>query len=106
MQTRTSRSDRCPTCGRKHKRRNPQNAYYWLLLHKMAEREWAGQRFSAEAMHIYYKTRFLGADDVTMPNGKTLTLPRSTADLDVAEFSAYFDAVQADAAERGVYLYE
>lgn len=41
---------------------------------------------------------------MTMPNGKTLTIPRSTANLDVAEFSAYFDAVQADCAERGVYL--
>jgi hypothetical protein len=106
MQTKTSPSERCPTCGRKHKRRNPQNAVYWLLLHKMAERDWCKQKFSAEQFHIYYKTRFLGCDDVTLPNGKTLTIPRSSADLDVTEFSAYFDAVQADAAERGVWLDE
>jgi len=72
----------------------------------MAAREWAGQRYSAESFHIYYKTRFLGADDVTLPNGKTLTIPRSTADLSVDEFSDFFDRVAADAAERGVYLEE
>lgn len=98
--------DRCPTCGRRHKRRNPQNAIYWSLLHMMAEREWAGQRYSAESFHTYYKTKFLGADDMKMPNGKTLQIPRSTADLDVSEFSEYFDKVQADCAERGVFLDE
>jgi hypothetical protein len=72
----------------------------------MAERDWHGQRFSADSFHQYYKSRFLGADDVNLPNGKTLTIPHSTANLDVAEFAAYFDAVQADAAERGVYLDE
>ena len=77
---------------------------YWALLHLMAARQWGGQSFSADAMHNYYKSRFLGCDDVALPNGKTLTIPRSTAALDVGEFSAYFDQVQADAAERGVYL--
>ena len=104
MPTKICRSDRCPTCGRKHKRSNPANAYYWLLLHKIAEREWSGSKYSAEQFHTYYKSRFLGCDDVTMPNGKTLSIPRSSADMDVAEFGEYFDKVQADAAERGVYL--
>jgi hypothetical protein len=35
-----------------------------------------------------------------------LVVPLSTADLSVEEFSAYLDAVEADAAERGVYLDE
>jgi hypothetical protein len=97
-------ADRCPTCHRRHKRRNPQNALYWSLLHAMAEREWGGQRYSADQMHCYYKSRFLGCDDVTLPNGKVLTIPKSTADLSVDEFGEYFDKVQADAAERGVFL--
>mgnify|MGYP000897649738 FL=1 len=70
----------------------------------MAAREWNGQRHSAEAFHLYYKSRFLGCDDVRLPNGRTLAIPRSSADLDVAEFGEYLDKVQADAAERGVYL--
>lgn len=99
--------NRCPTCGRRNKRRNPQNAVYWALLHMLAEQlRPGGVTYSAEQFHTYYKSRFLGCDDIPMPNGKTLTIPRSTANLDVAEFSDYFDAVQADAAERGVHLSE
>lgn len=100
------KSVRCPTCRRLHKRSHPQNAMLWALYHELAARTWNGQKFSAEQFHTYYKSRFLGCDDIPMPNGKTLTIPRSTASLDVAEFSDYFDAVQADAAERGVHLSE
>jgi hypothetical protein len=98
--------DRCPLCHRRHKRSNAQNAILWALYHKMAERKWAGQEYSAESFHKYYASKFLGCDEVKMPNGKTLILPKSTAELDVAEFGTYFDQVQADAAERGVYLEE
>ena len=72
----------------------------------MAERSWHGETYSAESFHKYYAGKILGCEDVRLPNGKTLQIPRSTADLDVAEFSEYFDAVQADANERGVYLDE
>ena len=102
-----SHSDRCPTCHRLHKRSQPQNAAYWALLHLLAEQlRPGGVTYSAEQYHKYYASRILGCDDVKLPNGKTLTIPRSTANLDVAEFSDYFDAVQADAAERGVHLSE
>lgn len=77
---------------------------YWELLHMMAARAWNGQHYSADQFHEYYKSRFLGADDVRLPNGRTLTIPRSSADLTTEEFSEYLDRVQADAAERGVYL--
>lgn len=96
---------RCPTCHRRIKRSNPANARYWLLLHELADKlRPGGQAYSAEAFHAYYKSRFLGCDDVKLPNGKTLTIPRSSADLDVAEFADYASKVEADAAERGVYL--
>lgn len=96
----------CKACGRRQKRGNSANAMLWALYHELAARTWNGQKFSAEQFHKYYASRFLGCDDVKLPNGKTLTIPRSTANLDVAEFSDYFDAVQADAAERGVHLSE
>lgn len=70
----------------------------------MAAKPWGGQHYSAEAFHKYYASRFLGCTDFALPNGEVLTIPRSTADLDVAEFGDYFDRVQADCAERGVYL--
>jgi hypothetical protein len=76
----------------------------WALYHAMAQREWGGQHYSAEAFHRYYASKFLGADDLRLPDGRTLTIPRSTSALDVDEFGRYLDQVQADCAERGVYL--
>ena len=96
---------RCPTCGRREKRSNPANARYWLLLHLIASKlRPDGNTYSADAFHVYYKSRFLGCDDVALPNGRTLTIPRSTAQLESAEFANYAAQVEADAAERGVYL--
>jgi hypothetical protein len=98
---------RCPTCGRRHKRSNPANARLWALYGALSSKlRPDGKTYSPEQFHLYYKTRFLGATDQLLPNGVTLVIPNSTADLDVAEFSDYMDAVEADAAERGVYLYE
>ena len=97
--------DRCPTCKQRLRRSNPQNALLWLLYHKMAEQlKPNGQKYSAEAYHTYYKSKFLGCQDMTMPNGKTIPIPNSTTELDVAEFSDFFTKVEADAAEHGVFL--
>lgn len=102
-----SRSDRCPSCGRKHKRSNPANARLWLLYHLAAAKLKTGEEsYSAEQFHYYYRSRFLGCDDVRLPNGKVLTIPRSTAQLDVDEFNAYMTAVEADLAERDVFMEE
>lgn len=100
-------ADRCPTCRRRHTRSQPQNALLWLLYTKMAETlRPEGRQYSAESYHGYFKQKFLGVDEIPMPNGKTLFIPKSTANLDVAEFSDYFTKVEAEAAERGVYLDE
>jgi len=92
------------------KRGNPQNNRYWLLIHAMAD----GLRpkdennnpvqYSAKAWHLYCRTRWLGCDDVTMPNGKTESVPRSSAELDKQEFSDYMTAVEAWACEHGIFL--
>lgn len=101
------RATRCPGCGRKHKRTHQANARYWLLLHTIAEKvKPNGEAFSAEAFHTYFKSRYLGCDDMKLPNGKTLPIPHSSADLDTAEFNTYMEQVEAWAAERDVYLDE
>ncbi len=98
-------NERCPVCRRKMVRSHPQNNLLWLLYHKMAEQlRPGGQQFSAESYHLYYKSKYLGCIDTPLPNGQTLSIPRSTADLDVAEFSEFYGKVEAEAAERGVYL--
>jgi NinB protein len=97
------KSDRCPTCKRLMRRSNPQNARYWALLHKISGRVMEAS-FGVEAWHHYLKSALLGCDEIAMPNGKMLVIPRSTAGLDVAEFNDYMTKVEAWAAERDVYL--
>jgi hypothetical protein len=95
---------RCPKCGRPPKRNNEQNRLYWALLGELSEKvKPQGQQYSPESWHLYFKTTYLGCDDWIMPNGKIVSQPRSTADLDKDEFSEYLEQVIAWAAERGVY---
>ena len=99
--------DRCTKCGRRQKRSSEANRRYWLLLHTLASKlEPDGDEYSDETYHVYYKLKFLGADDVKMPNGKVIAVPKSTAELDKAEFHEYAFMVEHDANERGVYLDE
>lgn len=99
--------ERCPTCGRKKKRSSQANARYWALVYKIAENVKVGADvFSGPTWHIYFKQRYLGCDDIKLPNGTTMTIPKSTADEDSPEFSDYMTKVEAWAAEREVYLDE
>lgn len=63
-----------------------------------------GKSYAPETWHTWAKSRFLGCDDFVLPNGKTLTIPKSSADLDTAAFADFQTQVEAWAAERGVYL--
>ncbi len=59
-----------------------------------------------ETLHVYYKLRFLGGSEHALPNGKTVLLPKSTADLDTVEFGDYMTQVEADLNERDIFLDE
>src|SRR5574337_1463668 len=99
----TTKRGRCPTCGRRETRSTEANAFYWALLHEIADRlRPQRQTYSADQWHTYFKTRLLGADEMTLPNGKTLLLPHSTADLDTSLFADYVSQVQAWAADHDV----
>ncbi len=96
---------RCPTCRRLMRRSHPQNSRYWLLLHEVAENvKPRGNVFTAEAWHEYLKQKFIGRDEVKLPNGKTSVITKSSADLNIAEFNAFMEQVEAWAAEHDVYL--
>ena len=97
--------DRCPHCKRRYKRSNAVNALYWARLHEIAEKlRPEGNSYSAEQWHTYFRSRFLGCNDILMPNMRTITIPKSTANLDTAEFGEYLDKVEAWAATRDVWL--
>ena len=96
-------SQPCPLCGSKPKRSNEQNRRYWELLNQLAEQlKTADGKFSAEVWHWYFRQRFLGCEDVTLPNRKKMVIPRSTTDLDIPEFTEYMDRVEHFAHEHGV----
>jgi hypothetical protein len=100
-------SDRCPVCGRKTKRSTEANRRLWLIYHLIADKiKPGGKSYSADQWHLYMKSRFLGADDVPLPNTKVLVVPRSTADLSSDAFHDYATQVETWAAERDVYLDE
>jgi hypothetical protein len=60
--------------------------------------------YSTDSWHLYFKQRFLGQDEVKLPNGKIVQIPKSTADLPVDDMSTYYTKVEQWAAERGVFL--
>jgi hypothetical protein len=100
--------DRCPTCHRKKKRSSQANARYWALVYKIAENVRVGADiFSGKAWHLHFKSKFLGCDDIPMPDGTVMTVARSSADEDSPEFAEYMTKVEAWAAtEHNVYLDE
>jgi hypothetical protein len=97
--------ERCPTCKRRMKRSNEANRRYWLLLHTISDKlRPQNVQHSPEVWHCYFKSRFMGHDDVRLPNGKVLSIVRSTTDLDVPEFADYMTQVEVWANEHDVYL--
>ena len=96
----------CPTCGRARTRSSEANRRYWSLVNALADKPVQGVNYSPDSWHLYLKQRFLGSRDVTLPSGKTITIPQTTTSLDVAEFNDYMGRVEAWAAEHDVYLPE
>lgn len=96
---------RCPACGRREKRSSAQNKRYWAIVARVAEGcHPQGDTYSVPTWHKWFKSHFLGCTETKLPNGATLTEPNSSADEDTPEFSDYMTAVEAWAAEHGVYL--
>ena len=100
-------NDRCPTCKRKKKRTSESNRRYWLLIHMISEKLKPQEvEYSTETWHTYFKLKFLGGNDVTMPNKKVIVVAKSSAELDKTEFHEFAFQVEAWANEHGVYLDE
>lgn len=98
---------RCPVCGHVPKRSNESNKLYWAIIHQVADQlKPQGKAYTAEGWHEYLKQRFLGAEDIPLPNGKVVQRARSTSSLDKLEMSAYISQVEAWATEHWVILNE
>lgn len=96
---------KCPTCGRTHKRSTEANRRYWLLVNAISEKIHPEEKtYSPETWHVYFKQKYLGNIEFTMPNGNTVLIPRSTTELDTSEFNDYMIQVELWANSRNVYL--
>lgn len=98
-------NERCPTCGMKKKRSSESNRMYWALLNLIAEQlPVKGQGYTANTWHAYLVQRYLGCHDITLPNGKVVTMNVSTSALTNEEFGEYMDKCLAWASEHGIVL--
>jgi hypothetical protein len=96
-------NDRCPVCGRKKTRTTEQNRFYWTLLHNISEHvKPQGNEYTAEQWHLYFKGKFIGVEDIVLPNKKVFHQPISTTSLSVDEMVDYVTKIEAFASEHGV----
>lgn len=93
---------------REHKKARSiaQNRYYWALLNEIARHEVQGQRFVQEAWHEYFKGRFIGKEEIRLPNGSIFNRPISTTTLNAEQFAEYVTQIEAWAAQHGILLGE
>lgn len=96
---------RCPTCGAPPKRSSEQNRYYWKLIHGIeAKVHPKGIAYSDEVWSLFFKGKFLGREEVKLPNGKIIETICHTAHLSVEEMAQFITQVEAWAADHGVFL--
>lgn len=96
----------CPTCGQRPRRTLPQNKRLHALFTEMAANLTGadGLYHPAQWWKVMCKDRWLGYEEYKRPDGTTITVMRSTADLEVDELTAFMDEVERYAAKRGIYL--
>lgn len=99
-------TDRCPTCGRRKRRSDPQNRLYWELVAKCTAFVFNGRRWSKKEWHEFFKDLFIVPEVVSLPDGRRKVCDPSSADLDVPVFSEYYGKVEAWCAERDIRLDE
>jgi hypothetical protein len=83
----------------KGKRTLKANAYYWLVLHAIAE----SCGHSEDELHRLFKGLYLPPKIVTL-RGKEYKLARSTTELNTSQFAEYTERVVAEGAAMGIIL--
>ncbi len=92
---------------RVYKRSTEQNKRYWALLNEISEGlPVQGVAHSAEAWHHYFRQKFIGSEDLTLPTGKVFSQPISTTTLDIGSFGEYMTQIESWAAGHGLLFSE
>lgn len=80
----------------KAKRTGDQNRLLHALLNEIAENAVIdGKQYDLEVWKDHVKRRFIGIEEVTLPDGTRLDRSMSTTDLNVGEFSELIERVRA-----------
>lgn len=80
----------------KAKRSVDQNARLHALLRDIAEQAWVGGRqYDAETWKEEARRRFIGTEEIDLPNGTRIERGISTTTLDVAAFTLMMDQLEA-----------
>ncbi len=101
-------ADRCPTCNQVKRRSLPQNARLHKLFTELSANVKAkdGLYHPAIWWKVMAKSQWLGFDEYQKPDGETVYVLRSTANLSVEELNEFMAQVEKYAAEKGVWLEE
>lgn len=76
-------------------RTTSQNARLHALIRAIAQCPIDGRRFGVEAIKEYVRRRFLGTEEIDLPDGTRIERGVSTTTLDVAQFARLMDEVEA-----------
>lgn len=83
----------------KPKRTSLQNRWYWEILTQLE----GITGNDKEALHTYFKFKFLGADEIEVM-GQSMLLTRSTTKLNTKAMSEYIRSIELCASENGYEL--
>lgn len=88
------------------KRSDEQNAKFHAMLRDLSEQAWVdGKQYSQETWKEWIRRKFIGTEEVFLPDGTMIERGLSTTQLTVSEFSELIERVMQYAAEElGVIL--
>jgi len=91
----------------KVKRRLEQNKLYWKMLHAISDQLLVNHtNLGADTWAEFFKRRFIGIKEFTLPDGECVTLAMSSTELSVAEFTNYITMIQAWMVDNDVIFNE
>ena len=78
----------------KSKRSSEQNSRLHALLSEVAAHAWIeGRQFDMETWKEYFRQKFIGTEEIMLPDGRRIERGISTTTLDVGAFSQFMDQI-------------
>jgi len=76
-----------------------QNRRYWALLREISEGARPNDKqYGSDTWHEFFKAKYIGTEEIELPDRRRIERPISTTALSVSEFAEYMTRVEAYAA--------